>query len=103
MAVHTRSPDIVNPHPAPDLGLDRPATLMHRNAFDRELAKLNLVETVDMTADGTDSDVSQQRDNGCGDDAEKQPLETIWPGKSISYHHSYHHSWSIWPDGQKTL
>jgi hypothetical protein len=102
MAVHTRSPDIVNPHPAPDLGLDKPATLMHRNAFDKELAKFDLVETVDITADGTDIDASQQRDGGCGDDTERQPLEIIWPGKSISHHHSYRHSWSISPDRQKT-
>jgi hypothetical protein len=68
MAVHTCSPDIVNPYPAPDLGLDKPATLMHWNAFDRELAKFDLVETVDITVDGTDSDVSQQRDGSCGDD-----------------------------------
>jgi hypothetical protein len=95
MAIHTRSPNIVNPYPAPDLGLNKLATLMYWNTFDRKLAKFDLVETMDMTADGTDSDISQQRDGGCRDDTERQPLEIIWPGKSISHHHSYHYSWSI--------
>jgi hypothetical protein len=29
MAVHSRAPEIVNHHPPPDLGVEKPATLMH--------------------------------------------------------------------------
>jgi hypothetical protein len=102
MAVHSRAPEIVNHRPPPDLGVEKPATLMHPNAFDRELAKLDLVETADMAADGTDSDANQrqQRGDDCVDDAEGQPLETIWLGKSISHYHPHHRSGSIGPDGE---
>jgi hypothetical protein len=92
MAVHSRAPEIVNPHPPPDFGIEKPATLMQPNEFDRELVKLDLVETVDINVDGTGSNASQQRGDDFVDDAKIQPLETIWLGKSIS-HHSHHHCW----------
>jgi hypothetical protein len=56
------------------------------------------VETVDLTGDGIDSDVSQQgADSSMDDIVERQPLETTWHGKSFFRHES----WSSYPRGRE--
>jgi hypothetical protein len=85
-SIGMQSHTLVNPHPASDFALKclKPATPMHPNAFDEELAELDRVEIVDLTADGADSDVSEQRGSGYMADIEREAPEAIWQGKFIS-------------------
>jgi hypothetical protein len=66
-----------NNAPVPDRGSGELVVSMDQNKFNRELAKWDLVETVDITADGTDSDVSEQGGDGYMDNAKRQPLKAI--------------------------
>jgi hypothetical protein len=75
-----------HPHPASDFALKclKPAMPMHPNVFDEELAEFDRVEMVDLTADGADSDISEQRDSGYMANAEREAPEVIWRGKFIA-------------------
>jgi hypothetical protein len=74
-----------HPYPASNFALKclKPATLMHSNVFDKELAEFDRVEIMDLTADGADSDISEQRGSGYMADAEREAPEVIWRGKFI--------------------
>jgi hypothetical protein len=97
--VSSRSSGDINNAPVPDRSSGELPVSMGMNAFDSELAKWDVVEIVDMTADTTDSHVSQQGGDGCVDEAERQSLEAIWLGKSASRRHS----WSIFQAEKRAL